>query len=51
MSDVGLNPHLTHGFEVSNDPVVEEEVTDIGGLYLGPFELAVVLWVDKKMQL
>jgi hypothetical protein len=41
-----LKPHLTRGFKVSNDPMFEEKVTAIVGLYLDPPERAVVLFVD-----
>ena len=50
-SDAGLKPHLTRGFKVSNDPLFEEKVTDIVGLYLDPPERAVVLCVDEKSQI
>ena len=29
-----MKPHLTRGFKVSNDPMFEEKVTEIVGLYL-----------------
>ena len=47
----GLKPHITKGFKVSNDPMFEEKVTDIVGLYLDPPERAVVLCVDEKSQI
>ena len=50
-AEAGLKPHLTHGFKVSNDPMFEEKVTDIVGLYLDPPERAVVLCVDEKSQI
>ncbi len=50
-SEAGLKPHLTRGFKVSNDPLFEEKVTDIVGLYLDPPERAVVLCVDEKSQI
>ncbi len=50
-SEAGLKPHLTRGFKVSNDPMFEEKVTDIVGLYLDPPERAVVLFVDEKSQI
>ena len=50
-SEAGLKPHLTHGFKVSNDPMFEEKVTEIVGLYLDPPERAVVLCVDEKSQI
>jgi len=39
------------GFKVSNDPMHEEKVTDIVGLYLDPPERAVVLCVDENLQI
>lgn len=50
-ADAGLKPHQTKGFKVSNDPLFEEKVTDIVGLYLDPPERAVVLCVDEKSQI
>jgi len=50
-SEAGLKPHLTRGFKVSNDPMFEEKVTEIVGLYLDPPERAVVLCVDEKSQI
>jgi transposase len=44
-AEAGLKPHLTKGFKVSNDPLFEEKVTDIVGLYLDPPDRAVVLCV------
>ena len=41
----GLKPHI---LKVSNDPMFEEKVTEIVGLYLDPTERAVVLCVDEK---
>ncbi|MCA3451695.1 MAG: transposase [Rhodobacter sp.] len=46
----GLKPPLTKGFKVSNDPLFEEKVTDIVGLYLDAPDRAVVLCVDEKSQ-
>jgi hypothetical protein len=46
-----LKPHLTQGFKVSNDPMFEEKVADIVGLYLDPADRAVVLCVDEKSQI
>ena len=37
--------------KVSNDPLFEEKVTDIVGLYLDPPDRAVVLCVDEKSQI
>lgn len=50
-AEAGLKPHLTRGFKISNDPMFEEKVTDIVGLYLDPPERAVVLCVDEKSQI
>ena len=50
-AESGLKPHLTKGFKVSNDPLFEEKVTDIVGLYLDPPDRAVVLCVDEKSQI
>lgn len=50
-AEAGLKPHLTKSFKVSNDPMFEEKVTDIVGLYLNPPERAVVLCVDEKSQI
>ena len=50
-AEAGLKPHLTRGFKVSNDPPLEEKVTDIVGFYLDPPERAVVLGVDEKSQI
>ncbi len=46
--EVGLKPHLTHQFKVSNDPDFEEKLQDVIGLYLSPPENAVVFCVDEK---
>ena len=35
-AEAGLKPHLIRGFKVSNDPLFEEKVADIVGLYLDP---------------
>ena len=45
---VGLKPHLTKTFKVSNDPLFEEKLQDVVGLYLDPPEHAVVFCVDEK---
>jgi len=50
-AEAGLKPHLTRGFKVSNDPMFEEKVTEIVGLYLDPPERAVVLCIDEKSQI
>ena len=43
-----LQPHQVKTFKYSNDPLLEEKVTDIVGLYLNPPEKALVLCVDEK---
>jgi transposase len=50
-AEAGLKPHLSRSFKVSNDPMFEEKVTDIVGLYLDPPDRAVVLCVDEKSQI
>lgn len=45
---VGLKPHLVKTFKVSNDPLFEEKLHDVVGLYLDPPENAVVFCVDEK---
>jgi transposase len=49
--DMGLQPHRTRTFKQSNDPRLEEKVTDVVGLYMNPPEHAVVLCVDEKTQI
>ena len=50
-AEAGLKPHIVKGFKVSNDPLFEEKVTEIVGLYLDPPDRAVVLCVDEKSQI
>lgn len=50
-ADAGLKPHIVKGFKISNDPMFEEKVTQIVGLYLDPPDRAVVLCVDEKSQI
>ncbi len=50
-AEAGLKPHVTRGFKVSNDPMLEEKVIDKVGLYLDPPDRAVVLCVDEKSQI
>ena len=45
-----LKPHLTDGFKLSTDPLIEK-VVDVVGLYHNPPEKAVVLCVDEKSQM
>ena len=49
--EAGLKPHLTRSFKISNDPMFEEKVTDIVGLYMSPPDKALVLCVDEKSQI
>ncbi len=44
----GLKPHLVKTFKVSNDPLFEEKLRDVVGLYLNPPENALVLSADEK---
>ena len=46
--EVGLKPHLTDKFKVSNDPNFEEKLRDVVGLYMSPPTNAVVFCVDEK---
>jgi len=46
-----LQPHRQKTFKYSNDPLLEEKVVDLVGLYLNPPENAVVLAVDEKSQI
>ena len=46
--EVGLKPHLEKHFKVSNDPLFEEKLHDVVGLYMNPPEQAVVFCVDEK---
>jgi len=48
---VGLKPHLTKTFKLSNDPHFMEKVVDVTGLYLNPPEHALVLCLDEKSQI
>ena len=46
-----LQPHRTETFKYSTDPLLEEKVIDIVGLYLNPPEGALVLCIDEKSQI
>ena len=50
-SDLGLQPHRVDTFKVSNDPLFEEKLIDVVGLYLNPPERAIVLCMDEKSQI
>lgn len=45
---LGIKPHRTDVFKLSNDPLFKEKIIDIVGLYLNPPENAIVLCVDEK---
>jgi len=47
-SEAGLKPHLTRRFKLSNNPLFEEKVTDIVGLYLDLAKRAVVLCCGRE---
>jgi len=47
----GLKPHIVRTFKISNDPLFEEKVQDVVGLYLNPPDNAIVLSVDEKSQI
>jgi transposase len=49
--EAGLKPHRIDTFKVSNDPLFEEKVVDIVGLYMRPPDKALVLCVDEKSQI
>ena len=42
-----LKPHRVDTFKVSGDPLFEEKLTDVVGLYLYPPENAIVLCMDE----
>ncbi len=46
--DNGLKPHLVKSFKVSNDPLFEEKLADVVGLYMNPPENAAVFCIDEK---
>jgi transposase len=48
--DFGLRPHRVDHFKLSNDPLFNDKLYDVVGLYLNPPEAAVVLCVDEKSQ-
>src|SRR6195952_3995393 len=43
-----LKPHRVDTFKLSNDPLFEEKLVDVVGLYLDPPDNAVVLCMDEK---
>ena len=44
----GLQPHRSHTFKLSSDPLFVDKVRDIVGLYLSPPNRALVLSIDGK---
>ncbi len=43
-----MKPHRVDAFKLSNDPLFEEKLIDVVGLYLNPPEQAIVLCMDEK---
>ena len=48
--DHELKPWKVDTFKISNDPLFEEKLVDVVGLYLDPPERAVVFSFDEKTQ-
>src|SRR5271155_1602888 len=46
-----LKPHRVDTFKLSNDPLFEEKLVDVVGLYLNPPDKAIVLCMDEKSQI
>jgi hypothetical protein len=44
----GLKPHRVETFKLSRDPLFEEKLVDVVGLYLNPPEKTIVLCMDEK---
>jgi len=51
LREYGLKPHLVSKRNYSNDPLFEEKLKDVVGLYLNPPENAIILCVDEKSQI
>jgi hypothetical protein len=47
----GIKPHLEKRFSFSNDPLFEEKLTCVVGLYINPPDNAIILCVDEKSQI
>lgn len=47
----GLKPHRMRTFKLSRDPLFEQKLIDVVGLYLNPPEKALVLSADEKSQI
>ncbi|GHU12337.1 hypothetical protein FACS1894161_0340 [Spirochaetia bacterium] len=48
LREYDIKPHLVKQFSFSNDPLFEEKLNDVVGLYLNPPENAIILCVDEK---
>ena len=46
----GLKPHRIEAFKISTDPLFEQKLNDVVGLYMNPPAHALVLCVDEKTQ-
>jgi transposase len=51
LREYGLKPHLVSKRNYSPDPLFEEKLKDVVGLYLNPPENAIILCVDEKSQI
>jgi transposase len=51
LREYGLKPHVVSRKNYSNDPLFEERLKDVVGLYLNPPENAIILCVDEKTQI
>jgi transposase len=51
LRELGLKPHLASKRNYSNDPLFEEKLKDVVGLYLNPPENAIILCIDEKSQI
>lgn len=51
LREYGLQPHIAKRRNYSGDPLFEEKLRDVVGLYTSPPEDAIVLCVDEKTQI
>ena len=51
LKEYGLKPHLVSRRNYSNDPLFEEKLKDVVGLYLNPPKNAIILCIDEKSQI
>jgi len=51
LREYGLKPHLVSKKNYSTDPLFEEKLKDVVGLYMKPPENAIILCVDEKTQI